>query len=280
MPELPEVETICRGLALALRGQHIVSARLARRDMRRMAQADMPQRLAGRTISDITRRGKYMVFRFSGGGDVLLAHLGMSGRFLYFLPGGGGGAGPHDHLVLTLSGGGRAVFCDPRRFGFVEMVPEDKLAVHPALAVLGPEPLAEDFTPQVLARALKGCRAPVKSALLDQGRIAGLGNIYVCEALFDAGVSPFRKAGRLKKVEIARLHAAIRDVLSRAIAAGGSSLRDYVHADGSVGMFQEAFSVYGRAGRPCPRCHLARGGVIAREVLSGRSTFFCPSCQE
>ncbi|HAU29182.1 MAG TPA: DNA-formamidopyrimidine glycosylase [Rhodospirillaceae bacterium] len=279
MPELPEVETIRRGLVAALCGQRILSAELRRHDFRRKAQADMEGHLSGRGLSGISRRGKYMIFHFEDGGEALLAHLGMSGRFLYFPPGAGGGDGRHDHLVLHMSGGGRAVFCDPRRFGFVELVPEEKLPTHPALAVLGMEPLSGDFTPQALLRVLKG-RTSIKAALLDQGRIAGLGNIYVCEALFEAGISPFRMAGSLGKAEGDKLHAAIRAILERAIAAGGSSLRDYVHADGSVGRFQEHFSVYGRTGQPCPRCHLRRGGVVSRKVQSGRSSFFCPSCQE
>jgi len=280
MPELPEVETIRRGLEAVIRGRKIVSAQLRRADMRRRAQKDLAKRLAGRTFSAIDRRGKHLIFRFSDGGDVLLAHLGMSGRFLYFPKGTGGGSGPHDHLVMEFSGGGRVVFCDPRRFGFVEMAAEKDLSRHPALAKLGVEPLEDAFTPGVLAAVLEGVRAPVKAALLDQARIAGLGNIYVCESLFRAGVSPMRPAGSLKKAEIRKLHAAIRAVLMDAIAAGGSSLRDYVHADGSVGAFQNDFSVYGRAGLPCSRCHSSRGGVIARDIQSGRSTFHCPRCQE
>lgn len=280
MPELPEVETIRRGLHAATRGQKIVSAHLRRGDLRRRAEAGMARKLCGLAIESVDRRAKYLIFRFAGSAGVMLAHLGMSGRFLFFPKGTGGGEGKHDHLVMELEGGGRMVFSDPRRFGFVEWVAGGALSRHPALVHLGPEPMEKEFTPAALAAALAGGRAPVKTALLDQRRIAGLGNIYICEALFRAAISPFRAAGSLGKAEVRRLHAAIRAVLSDAIAAGGSSLRDYVHADGSVGRFQENFSVYGREGAPCSRCHSRRKGVIARDVQAGRSTFYCPRCQE
>ena len=280
MPELPEVETVMRGLALVLDGRRIAEARLHRADMRWPFPPGLQQRLQGARVLGFRRRGKYMLMRLEGGDSVLI-HLGMSGRMVA-RPAGSIPNAPtaHEHMVLLTEDGTRVGFVDPRRFGSVDLVPTAEEDGHKLLRGLGPEPLEPDFTAQVLSAALAGKKTPIKAALLDQGVVAGLGNIYVSEALFRAGISPKRLAGSVAGARAARLVPAIKDVLADAIAAGGSTLRDYVQADGGLGYFQHAFKVYGREGEACERC----GGVppcpgIRRLVQAGRSTFYCPKTQ-
>lgn len=279
MPELPEVETVRRGLQPHLEGRVIARAEARRPDLRWPLPPDLVQVLTGARVVALHRRSKYILAELEDRGRLLL-HLGMSGRMLIeaepqgdfhrdaaILP-------RHDHVVLWTEAGTRITFNDARRFGMVDLVAPG--ATHPLLAHLGPEPLGEDFTAEVLARALAGRRSPVKAALLDQRIVAGLGNIYVSEALFRAGIDPRRPAGQVTAAEIAVLVDRIRAVLEEAIAAGGSSLRDHRQATGELGYFQHSFRVYDREGAPCPN---GCGGVVARIVQSGRSSYFCPLCQ-
>jgi len=274
MPELPEVETVRRGLALRLSGRQIVCAELRRPDLRRPFPPMLARRLTGARIGALSRRGKYILIELDDTG-LLLLHLGMSGRIT-----AGGAATPperHDHVVLTLDDGTVVRFNDPRRFGTLDYMARGTEAAHPLLAGLGPEPLEPGFDGAYLDRALAGKMTPIKSALLDQKIVAGLGNIYVCEALYRAGVSPRRLAATVVGTRAARLVMAIREVLREAIAAGGSSLRDYVQANGELGYFQHRWAVYGHEGEPCPGCNCAEG--VRRIVQSGRSTFFCAKRQ-
>jgi formamidopyrimidine-DNA glycosylase len=274
MPELPEVETIRRGLALRLSGRRIVRAELRRPDLRRPFPPMLKERLEGARIGALSRRGKYILAELDKTG-VLLLHLGMSGRIT-----AGGNNAPdekHDHVVLTLDDGTVVRFNDPRRFGSLDYLERGTEDAHPLLANMGPEPLAPGFDGAYLAKALAGKMTPIKAALLDQKIVAGLGNIYVCEALFRAGLSPRRLAATVTGARAARLAAAIREVLDEAITAGGSSLRDYVQANGELGYFQHRWAVYGKEGEPCPGCTCAEG--IRRIVQSGRSTFFCAKRQ-
>jgi formamidopyrimidine-DNA glycosylase len=270
MPELPEVETIRRGLALRMTGRRIVQAELRRPDLRRPFPPDLAERLDGARIGALTRRGKYILVELDDSGFLLL-HLGMSGRIT------AGAAAvppePHDHVVLTLDDGTIVRFNDPRRFGLLDYVPRGQERAHPLLAGLGPEPLEQGFDAGYLNRALAGKMTPIKSALLDQRIVAGLGNIYVCEALYRARISPRRQAAGVVGIRAERLAGAIRAVLTEAIEAGGSSLRDYVQANGELGYFQYCWAVYGKEGRPCPDCNCAEG--IRRITQAGRSTFFC-----
>ncbi len=275
MPELPEVETVMRGLQARLEGRTITRALVRRADLRWPLPPGLAARLTGARVESFRRRAKYILMRLSGGDSVLL-HLGMSGRMLI------GPANPnsvtlHEHLVLETDDNWRVGFVDPRRFGSVDLVPTAAEDAHRLLSALGPEPLDPAFTPARLSAALAGKRTPIKAALLDQRLVAGLGNIYVCEALFRARISPLREAASVAGARAARLVPAIRATLTEAIAAGGSSLRDYVQPDGELGYFQHAWKVYGREGLPCERCPgpPACAGV-ARIVQSGRSTFYCP----
>ncbi len=282
MPELPEVETVRRGLAPVMEGAVIARAAINRPDLRWPFPPRMAERLEARRVLTLRRRSKYLLADLSSG-ETLLVHLGMSGRmvvsgdmlgrFVHAHP----APAAHDHVVLDLEGGARITFNDPRRFGAMDLMATAQAETHPLLARLGPEPLGNAFHEAYLAAALAGRRSAVKAALLDQRIVAGLGNIYVCEALYRAGISPRRRAGNLGPRRIARLVPAIRDVLRDAIGAGGSSLRDYRQADGELGYFQHAFDVYGRAGAPCraPGC----GADIRRIVQSARSSFYCPRCQ-
>ncbi|RXV63797.1 DNA-formamidopyrimidine glycosylase [Roseovarius sp. A46] len=282
MPELPEVETVRRGLAPVMEGDVIARARVNRPDLRWPFPPDMAARLTGARVLALRRRSKYLLADLSTG-ETLLVHLGMSGRMLV----SGDPLGrfvhdhpapeKHDHVVLDMENRARITFNDPRRFGAMDLMATEVAEAHPLLARLGPEPLGNAFHETHLATALAGRRTPVKAALLDQRIVAGLGNIYACEALFRARISPRRLAGNLGPRRIARLVPAIRDVLRDAIAAGGSSLRDYRQADGELGYFQHAFDVYGREGAPChgPGCD----AQIARIVQSARSSFYCPRCQ-
>jgi len=274
MPELPEVETVRRGLALKMSGRRILRAELRRSDLRRPFPPALAARLDGALIGTLGRRGKYILIELDSDG-LLLLHLGMSGRVTAgsaMLP-----AAPHDHVMLTLDDGTVIRFNDPRRFGLIDYVPRGEAAQHPLLSGLGPEPLEPGFDGGYLAAALAGKLTPIKSALLDQRIVAGLGNIYVCEALFRAGLSPRRLARSIGPTRAHRLVAAIRSVLTEAIAAGGSSLRDYVQADGELGYFQHRWAVYGHEGDPCPGCDCKSG--VRRIVQSGRSTFFCAKRQ-
>ena len=271
MPELPEVETVCRGLRPKLEGRELVEVIQRRPDLRFPLPDDFVARLTGRTITRIDRRAKYILAHLDDGWT-LMAHLGMSGR-MTMIDGPPSAAEKHDHIEFRTDGETTVRFNDARRFGFMDLIETAKLNAHPMLRDLGPEPLSNAFNAVTLSEALKGRRSPIKAALLDQKVVAGLGNIYVCEALFRASVSPRRSAHTIPGQRAERLTGAIRDVLGEAIAAGGSSLRDYVQADGELGYFQHNWRVYGREGEPCgmPNC----GGTISRMVQSGRSTFYC-----
>ena len=274
MPELPEVETVRRGLALRMTGRRIVRAELRRPDLRRPFPPMLAERLDGARIGELARRGKYILIELDETG-LLLLHLGMSGRIT---TGGPGEAdAKHDHVVLTLDDGTVVRLNDARRFGTLDYLRRGEEAAHPLLAGMGPEPLEPGFDGAYLARALAGKMTPIKAALLDQRIVAGLGNIYVCEALYRAGLSPRRLAATVTGGRAARLATAIRDVLAEAIEAGGSSLRDYAQANGELGYFQHRWAVYGREGEPCPGCTCAEG--VRRVTQSGRSTFFCAKKQ-
>ncbi len=271
MPELPEVETVRRGLEPVLAGRRIARVTARRRDLRRPLPADFEARLAGRRVTAIGRRAKYLLFHLDDG-QAWIAHLGMSGR----LAAAGAGYAPrtHDHVTIETDDGATVVYNDARRFGLMTLCDAANLDAHPLLRGLGPDPLGNGFHGPALAAAAGGRRVPIKALLLDQRAVAGLGNIYACESLYRAGVSPRRLGRNLGAARAERLAAAIRAVLADAIAAGGSSLRDYVGADGEPGYFQHEFSVYGREGEAC-----AAGHTIRRIAQGGRSTFFCPRCQ-
>ena len=278
MPELPEVETVMRGLQARLEGRRIVHAQLNRRDLRWPFPEGLAARLTGAEVLGFRRRAKYILMRLSGGDSVLI-HLGMSGRMNLTL----GIPNPetaHEHFVLEVDDGWRLGFVDPRRFGSVDLVSTAQEDAHRSLAGMGPEPLDDAFSVAVLNKALAGKQTPIKAALLDQRLVAGLGNIYVCEALFRARISPVRLAYTVPGARAARLVPAIKATLMEAIAAGGSSLRDYVQPDGELGYFQHAWKVYGREGEPCEVCPGEPGCEgVRRMVQSGRSTFYCGRLQ-
>ena len=293
MPELPEVETVRRGLAPAMEGARFVEVVANRRDLRWPLPKDFVERLKGKTVSGLGRRAKYLLADLSSG-DVLVMHLGMSGSFRVERDSGTVSPGAyyhdrskdlaHDHVVFRMSSGATIRFNDPRRFGSMKIVPRAKLDEEPLLRELGPEPLGNAFDAAMLAKACQGKNTSLKAALLDQTVVAGLGNIYVCEAFSRALISPKRKASTIADRRGApneraiKLVDAIKAVLNDAIEAGGSSLRDHRRTDGSLGDFQHNFRVYDREGKPCP----TRGckGIIKRIVQNGRSTFFCPICQK
>ena len=268
MPELPEVETTVRDLAPVLLGRRVDRVEARRPDLRRPLPHDLGQRLTGATVTALGRRAKYGLVA-TDRGDTLVFHLGMSGRWRIDPD----GLGPHDHLVLTVSGRVLALN-DPRRFGSLDLVPTDEVAGWGPFAAMGPEPLDEGFDGAVLEAAFAGRRTPVKAALLDQRRVAGLGNIYVCEALHRTGIAPARAAGRIGRARLDRLAVAIQQVLQESIEAGGSTLRDFARPDGELGYFAKSFAVYGREGEAC-----ACGAPVRRRVEAGRSTFWCPRCQ-
>ncbi|MEE3626359.1 bifunctional DNA-formamidopyrimidine glycosylase/DNA-(apurinic or apyrimidinic site) lyase [Nitrospirillum sp. BR 11752] len=280
MPELPEVETVARGLALKMLGRTLVRVAQHRPNLRTPFPPGFVQRLTGRRVASIGRRAKYVLMRLDpgadGGEDILLIHLGMSGSMVVSR-GPAGVPGAHDHVVMETDDGAVVTFNDPRRFGLMDLIAEGQVDSHPLLAKLGPEPLGNEFDADTLSARLAGKMTPIKAALLDQRVVAGLGNIYVCEALFRSGISPERSAASVAGKDAQRLVPAIRDVLTEAIAAGGSSLRDYVQSDGELGYFQHSFAVYGRAGQACPGCDcdVARTGGVRRVVQAGRSSFFC-----
>jgi formamidopyrimidine-DNA glycosylase len=293
MPELPEVETVRRGLAPVMQGARIVEVRARRPDLRFPLPKQFERRLRGTVVTSLDRRGKYLLAALSSG-EVLLIHLGMSGSFRVVAQGRDArtpgrfhhprsGLRAHDHVLMHFSSGATVVFNDPRRFGFMLLCDSTALSAHPHLRRLGPEPLARTFSAASLARACAGRRTSIKAALSDQRIVAGLGNIYVCEALHRAGISPQRPAGALATAAgaptalAARLVRAIRAVIRDAIAVGGSSLRDHRRTDGSLGDFQHRFRVYDREGERCPRAGC--GGTVRRIVQAGRSSFYCPRCQ-
>ena len=275
MPELPEVETVRRGLLPVLAGRRLAAVEQRRPDLRLPLPEGFARRLAGRRVEDIERRGKYLLIRLDAD-EVWLAHLGMSGRFCIDGP-NAPPPGPHDHVLVRTDDGTTVRFHDPRRFGFMDLVPADVLDRHPHLKNLGPDPLGPAFDAAYLTDRLAGRLAPLKAALLDQRVVAGMGNIYASESLFRARLSPKRTAATIHGARADRLVAAIRAVFLEAIAAGGSSLRDHRQPSGELGFFQFGFAVYGRPGEPCPgcRCQPARTGGIRRIVQSGRSTFYC-----
>lgn len=285
MPELPEVETVRRGLEPVMVGRRILRAEVRRPDLRWPLPERMAERLGGARVRALGRRSKYLLADLDTG-ETLLVHLGMSGRMTISLPEGAERmpgvfalghppVGKHDHVVLHMEGGARITYNDARRFGAMDLFPTGQ--THPLLAGLGPEPLGNSFDGAALARGLAGRTMPIKAAMLDQRIVAGLGNIYVCEALWHAGIHPARRAGRIARPRIERLVQAIREVLGEAIEAGGSSLRDHRQASGEMGYFQMNFKAYGRAGAPCPRPGC--GGTIRRITQAGRSTFYCAACQ-
>jgi formamidopyrimidine-DNA glycosylase len=292
MPELPEVETVRRGLAPAMEGARIAKVEVRDRRLRWPIARDFEKRLNGQTVEGLGRRAKYLLADLSSG-DVLLMHLGMSGSFrvghkakpgVYYHERSKSTA--HDHVVFHMSNGEVVTFNDPRRFGSMKLVARARLEQEPLLRALGPEPLGNEFDAAMLARACAGKKTSLKAALSDQRVVAGLGNIYVCEALFRARLSPKRRAstiagrdGKPNERAVALVEA-IKAVLNDAIAAGGSSLRDHRRADGSLGDFQHHFQVYDREGEPCPRCKGKKTTTIRRIVQTGRSTFYCPSCQK
>jgi formamidopyrimidine-DNA glycosylase len=282
MPELPEVETVRRGLLPVLEGAVIARAEVNRPDLRWPLPANMADRLTGKRVTTLRRRSKYILADLDNG-ETLLVHLGMSGRMLI----SGVQLGDfyhdhpapqkHDHVVLHTDAGARITFNDARRFGAMDLMPTDRAAEHMLLAGLGPEPFGNDFNEPYLAGRLKGRKTPIKSALLDQAVVAGLGNIYVAETLYRARVSPHRLAGDLPEPQVHSLVPIIRAVLAEAIEAGGSSLRDFRQANGELGYFSKHFQVYDREGQSCetPGCQ----STITRTVQSGRSSFWCPTCQ-
>jgi formamidopyrimidine-DNA glycosylase len=278
MPELPEVETVCRGLAPLLEGRRLVRVEARRPDLRLPLPPDLSERLTGRRVEAVRRRAKYILVHMEGGA-VLLCHLGMSGRMTI-----GRDLGPperHDHVVMETEDGSEIRFNDARRFGLMVLAREDALDEHPLLAGLGPEPLGNAFDAETFSERIRTRLSPIKTVLLDQTVVAGIGNIYASEALFRAGISPMRTAASVPGRRAERLVPAIRQVLSEAIEAGGSTLRDYVQASGELGYFQHRFAVYDREGLACPGCDcdVARTGGILRVAQSNRSTFYCPRRQ-
>jgi formamidopyrimidine-DNA glycosylase len=270
MPELPEVETVMRGLTPVWVGQRFDRVTLHRADLRRPFPDGLGQRLTGATVTACRRRAKYGLID-TDRGDTLVLHLGMSGRMRVDPD----TIGKHDHVVFETGNGRVVAFNDARRFGSLDLVETATAEAHPLLAGIGPEPLGPDFGLALLARAFADRLAPAKALLLDQRIIAGLGNIYVCEALFRAGIHPARAGGTVARARLQALATAVPLVLEEAIAAGGSSLRDHAAPDGTLGYFQKTFSVYGQEGKACPAC----ATPVERIVQSGRSSFFCPKCQ-
>ena len=283
MPELPEVETVRRGLLPVMEGAVIAKAEVRRPDLRWPFPERMAERLTGARVTRLARRSKYILAELDTG-ETLIVHLGMSGRMLI-----AGSPTPgvfhheevvpkkHDHVVLHMDNGATITFNDARRFGAMDLAPTEGIDQHWLIEKLGPEPLSNAFNETYLAEVLSGKNTPIKSALLDQSIVSGLGNIYVCEVLFRARLSPTRKAGKIARARTGALVPIVREVLSDAIEAGGSSLRDYSQADGELGYFQHRFQVYDRDGEACvtPDCN----GTITRITQSGRSTFYCPQCQ-
>ena len=272
MPELPEVETVRRGLEMSIKGSTIKKVDLRRKDLRIPFPKDMAKRLEGQKITAISRRAKYLLFELSGE-DIVIAHLGMSGSFSVVskLP---KKYTAHDHVIWHLSDGRAVIYNDPRRFGLITLAKKTDINSHPLLAKLGPEPLSKDFTTTRLKQAIAKRNTAIKVAIMDQEVVVGVGNIYASEALFLAGINPKKPANSVTE-KATKLVPAIKKVLQDAIESGGSSLRDFIHVSGETGYFQHHFNVYGRGGAPCYTC----GEPIKTVRLGGRSTFFCPKCQ-
>ena len=289
MPELPEVETVKRGLEPVLKGRRIERVETRRGGLRFPFPEGFADRMAGARVERLSRRAKYILAEMDTG-ESLLVHLGMTGRFTVFSPrgvsnlgefyfeasAGAGADGPHDHVVFHLEDGIRVVYSDPRRFGMMDLLTTTEAGEHKLLSAIGVEPLGNELSAKYLVEKFKGKAAPMKAALLDQRIIAGLGNIYVCEALFRARISPKRKAGSMKREKLEDLVRHVRDILNDAILAGGSTLQDFKATDGVEGSYQQRFQVYGREGEPCASC----SKPIKRIVQSGRSTFYCAACQK
>jgi len=274
MPELPEVETVCRGLATVLEGRRFAEVQVRRPDMRIPFPKGLAKLLTGRRVEKVRRRAKYILMDLDDG-QAVIAHLGMSGRMVITEP--AVAPGTHDHVVFTTDAGIRVFFNDPRRFGLLTLTQGSALDSHKLFKHLGPDPLTDDFTPEVLSAALKGRATAIKLAILDQHIVVGVGNIYASESLHRAGISPKRKAGTVAGDRADILVPVIKQVLLEAIEAGGSTLRDHVQPSGELGYFQHRFRVYDRAGEACTRDNQGR---IKRIVQGGRSTFFCPHCQK
>lgn len=281
MPELPEVETIKNGLAPFMEGRAIEKIVLRRPDLRLPFPPNLSKKLKGTRIDHLSRRAKYLLFHFSNG-KIMAIHLGMSGRIILQADMAAHSPAAHDHMLLYLTDGSGMVLNDARRFGMVYLMEADEVSTHPGFAALGPEPLSNEFSGPVLQERLKGRKTPIKVALLDQSIVAGVGNIYASEALHQSGIHPQKEAGKLTGAQYERLAAAIRDVLQRAIASGGSTLKDYRRSNGGLGYFQHSFSVYEKAGQACPVC--AAGGkvksAIRKIVQGGRASYYCPVCQK
>ncbi|MFN3826674.1 MAG: bifunctional DNA-formamidopyrimidine glycosylase/DNA-(apurinic or apyrimidinic site) lyase [Micavibrio sp.] len=280
MPELPEVETVCRGLEPVLKGHVITHADVRRKDLRKPFPRGLAAHLKGCTVQGLSRRAKYILIHLDNS-YVLVIHLGMSGRIVFqdqsYIP------ATHDHFILRTDAGMQIVLNDPRRFGVVDLIAEENVAAHTLFKHLGPEPLASSFTGSFLHEALSGRKTAVKVALMDQRLVVGVGNIYASEALYRAGINPERAAGTIDKGEAVSLVKAIKEVLREAIKAGGSTLKDHRQANGELGYFQHSFAVYDREGDVCPVGRLkktARGHTIRRIIQGGRSTFYCPACQK
>lgn len=283
MPELPEVETVCRGLAPVMTGHVIESVELRRAGLRVPFSPELKETLEGRLVTGLTRRAKYIVVGLEGRAQAtMVLHLGMSGRMTVVPDMRRYERQKHDHMLLTLETGQGVVFNDPRRFGMVLLFAPGEMEMHPSFRPLGPEPLDASFDGKALKTRLDGKKAAIKLALLDQRVVAGIGNIYACEALYEAGIDPWKEAGSLSAAKCAALVASVKAVLARAIAAGGSSLRDYRQASGELGYFQHSFLVYDREGQACPRCRAGgkKAHTIKRTAQAGRSTFYCPGCQK
>ena len=270
MPELPEVETTVRGLARVLDGERIARIETRRPDLRRPFPANLVQAMTGTRVTGLARRAKYGLIH-TDREDTLVFHLGMSGRWRIEPE----ALDKHDHLVIETGSGARLALNDARRFGSVDLVRTEALDGWGPFAAMGPEPLGEQFTPLHLQRAFRGRAAPIKPLLLDQRIVAGLGNIYVCEALHRSGIRPLKAAGKVTRARLDRLVPAIREVLAESIAAGGSTIRDYAQPTGELGYFAASWQVYGREGQPCGGC----GGAVERVNQGGRSTFWCRRCQ-
>jgi len=276
MPELPEVETVRRGLAAAMEGHVFVRAKMHRANLRFPFPDGFGQHLIGKTVKKLGRRAKFLLIIFDDGA-VLISHLGMSGSYRIY------DSSPppldkHDHVVFNISNGFEIRYNDPRRFGFMDLTTVTEMAEHPMLSKIGPEPICPRLSGPELAARLKGRSAAIKTALLDQSVIAGIGNIYASEALFMAGISPKRKASGVQGKRAEKLAAAIHEVLIKAIEAGGASLKDHRQTSGELGYFQHSFQVYGRAGKPCSVC--GPGVLVSQITQSGRATFFCSRCQK
>jgi len=276
MPELPEVETVRRGLTPLLEGQQIVRVQQNRDKIRIPIPKDFVSRVEGQKVTHTERRAKYIRV-YLDSGDVMIIHLGMSGRIKLIAAGNPADVEKHDHVIWETARGDMIIYNDPRRFGIITICAEDELADHDLFCKMGPEPLGNEFHADYLAEKFQGRKVPVKNLLLDQRIVVGLGNIYVCEALFYAGISPMEQGGNVPREKIDILVPIIRDVLDKAIAAGGSTLKDYAQVDGELGYFQHQFATYGREGELCQTkgCQ----SLIERITQSGRSTFYCPTCQ-